>query len=770
MILLVCAGSMVAALRLGQAAEQAQRAERDTQQQLYDSLFVQAHANRSSHRPGQRLDSLKALAQAARLGHVLGRAPEDFLKLRNEAIACLALPDAELRHEWEGNPPGTSGVAVDARGERYAWSGTDGSIHIRRIADHAELLALPTLPAEIVSRFLLARFSPDGRFLALWYAQWARLHPLELWELKPGVSRPLLVVADVACEPEFSPDGRSIAVGLPDDTVRLFDLASGQESRRTTTSPTASRLAFHPDGHKLAVASTSQPRVQVYDLDSGRVLSTLEHPEGVQAVAWHPEGRLLATGCNDHRIYLWDMAGSGMAGQGKPELRGTQAGPGTPPAPRVLEGHTWEVHNLAFDAGGDWLVSFGWDMTLRLWDVATRRQLWQMEEVRVLGFHQGEQLLASCLAGRTVQLWALLPSEEFRVLGHFSSGVTGCELSPDSRWLVTMTLDSTSTLWDLERRREVSRLDGASSATFDRAGSLLLVTKKGQFVRRSLRIDREGTSEAVRKGVRPPQFATRNKDLRHGSKGSDPFSDNLSERPLLGPPEVLLSRSDGLEPGYIGWLSDDIIWFVHREPRPCVQVFTLRGAPKKRFECRIPNTVSTSLSSDGRWLAVGTHGGSSGLTILDVHTGEPVRTLPIGDAYCEFSPDSRWLVTATGRVPTPGGECCLWQTDTWEKMLSTPLRRNSSAPGNVSITPDGSLLVAASAVNEIRLMRLATLEEIARLEAPEAASIQMNRLSADGRYLAAAASNTIHLWDLHRLRRSLREIGLDWEPALGAAK
>jgi hypothetical protein len=49
-------------------------------------------------------------------------------------------------------------------------------------------------------------------------------------------------------------------------------------------------------------------------------------------------------------------------------------------------------------------------------------------------------------------------------------------------------------------------------------------------------------------------------------------------------------------------------------------------------------------------------------------------------------------------------------------------------------------------------MRLDTLEEIATLEAPEPRCILMMRLSADGRYLAAAASNTIHLWDLHRVK------------------
>src|SRR5262249_38941111 len=61
MALLVVIGSVLSAVRLGRAAEHAHRSGRNAQEQLLDSLFVQAKASRSSRRPGQRLESLKAL-------------------------------------------------------------------------------------------------------------------------------------------------------------------------------------------------------------------------------------------------------------------------------------------------------------------------------------------------------------------------------------------------------------------------------------------------------------------------------------------------------------------------------------------------------------------------------------------------------------------------------------------------------------------------------------------------------------------------------------
>ena len=165
-------------------------------------------------------------------------------------------------------------------------------------------------------------FSPDSRFLAVWYSVWASKHPLEVWDLKPGVSRPLIALDDAAAAPEFSPDGRTIAVGMPDDSVRLFDLASSREARHLAVGLTPSRLAFHPDGHKLAVASTSQPGVQVYDLESGQVLFTLPHPRGVQAVAAGARRRLPVALTGDSAF--WTKGAFNVAA-GRPTLPNTGA-------------------------------------------------------------------------------------------------------------------------------------------------------------------------------------------------------------------------------------------------------------------------------------------------------------------------------------------------------------------------------------------------------------------------------------------------------------
>ena len=114
------------------------------------------------------------------------------------------------------------------------------------------------------------------------------------------------------------------------------------------------QVAFHPRLPTLALCRGTA--VQVLDLEMGNVLTESSHPAHVSCLAWHPEGRLLAIGCDDERIYLWDTTTN------------TQA---LPP----LESHKSMAVQLCFDHAGDRLASDDLSFTLRLWDPWSGRQL-----------------------------------------------------------------------------------------------------------------------------------------------------------------------------------------------------------------------------------------------------------------------------------------------------------------------------------------------------------------------------------------------------------
>jgi hypothetical protein len=114
----------------------------------------------------------------------------------------------------------------------------------------------------------------------------------------------------------FSPDGTRLASGSSDDTVRLWDVASGQETARLEGhGADVNSVAFSPDGTRLA-SGGDDDTVRLWDMASGQQTARLEgHGDGVGSVAFSPDGTRLASGRRgsifgggDNAVHLWDVA------------------------------------------------------------------------------------------------------------------------------------------------------------------------------------------------------------------------------------------------------------------------------------------------------------------------------------------------------------------------------------------------------------------------------------------------------------------------------
>ena len=200
----------------------------------------------------------------------------------------------------------------------------------------------------------------------------------------------------------FAPDGQTFASASADGTVKVGEVATGEE-RLTFTGTGGGRpifcFAFAPDGKTLAVGagdpSLSGAEVRLWDvLGKKQLVSWKGHLGLPLSLAFAPDGKTLATGSYDHTVKLWDPT----TGQERSTIRG----------------HESYVFAVAFAPDGQILATGSSDCLAKLWNPAARQEcavLQAQAKVRnaasySLAFAPDGKTLASSGSG-AVKVWAV---------------------------------------------------------------------------------------------------------------------------------------------------------------------------------------------------------------------------------------------------------------------------------------------------------------------------------------------------------------------------
>lgn len=313
-------------------------------------------------------------------------------------------------------------------------------------------------------------YQVHGLSISVAESQWAQ--KISLSKTLPRDSTSFSLVA-------ISPDGKTLASGSEDGTIKLWDLQTRKLRNTLKGPPSPDRrsksvraIAFSPDGQSLASGGQDNG-IKIWNLGTGTLVHTLsEKSYWIGALAISPDSQTLLGGDADGYITIGNLRTG--------ELQ------------NFFAGHSTLVDSLAISPDGQTAVSGSDDKTIKVWQIKTGQLIHTLttpdsRRVFAVAISPNGKTIASGSEDGVVRLWNLHSGEFIQSLPVGSASINAVAYRVNGHTLVSGSGDGTIRLWDVRTGKVLRTMPGHSgpvySLAFSPDGQTLVSSSKDETIK-----------------------------------------------------------------------------------------------------------------------------------------------------------------------------------------------------------------------------------------------------------------------------------------------
>jgi WD40 repeat protein len=590
-------------------------------------------------------------------------------------------------------------------------------------------------------------FSPDNKYVASGSSD----NTVKIWEAASGRELRVLSGHNKAVKSiAWSSNGKLLASASIDKTVRLWNVETGTEIPGLSNfNEAAEVVTFSQNGRMIAAGSADQT-IKIWDTESKREIKVLKDAGNrITALAFSPDGLILASGGTDNSIKIWEI--------------------NSEKNPRVLKKHTDRVKALAFSPDGKFLASGAADNTVRIWNASNRNEIYKFtghnDKILTLNFLSGNEIV-SADAKRAVKFWNPAKGTETRVSGgqrnsDYPVEAQSAAFSLDGRFVVFDDGIRAADLFETSSGGRIETLEnhvfGFNSVAFSPDKNWLAVGS----VDNTIKLWDLQTGQSL-----PPL------DGHNGNVRSVLFTPDSRKIISAGLDSTIKiwDFTAGDEPQTLGRHKSGINSIaVSRSGKrlasggfdKIVKLWDLTNASEiKTLPEQSGEVTAVAFSSDENVIASGS--ADNIVKVWDLAAGKEILTLTEHTEKIEavaFSPDKKFLASAGADKSIK-----VWDLASGKRLLN--LSNPTGKVKSISFSQDGRRLASGSEDKNVKIWRIPEGQEEWQFQGHSGEVASVN-FSTDGKLLASAGDDgSVNLWQPDKKSKIVTLISLrennDW--------